>query len=56
MRIAERKAPNVFAAGDCAAIFDPLFAKHRILDHWDNAVITGTLAGRNMAGRSKLTA
>jgi NADPH-dependent 2,4-dienoyl-CoA reductase/sulfur reductase-like enzyme len=42
--------PDVYAAGDCAAMFDPLFGKHRQLDHWDSAVVTGTLAGRNMAG------
>ena len=42
--------PNIYAAGDCAAVFDPLFGKHRVLDHWDNAVVTGRLAGRNMAG------
>jgi NADPH-dependent 2,4-dienoyl-CoA reductase/sulfur reductase-like enzyme len=41
---------DVFAAGDCAAVFDPLFGKHRILDHWDHAIVTGTLAGQNMAG------
>jgi 3-phenylpropionate/trans-cinnamate dioxygenase ferredoxin reductase subunit len=41
---------NVYAAGDCAAVFDPLFAKHRIIDHWDNAIVTGTIAGTNMAG------
>jgi NAD(P)H-nitrite reductase large subunit len=41
---------SVFAAGDCAAVLDPLFGKHRVLDHWDNARETGTLAGRNMAG------
>jgi 3-phenylpropionate/trans-cinnamate dioxygenase ferredoxin reductase subunit len=41
---------RVYAAGDCAAVFDPLFGKHRIIDHWDNAVVTGTLAGTNMAG------
>jgi 3-phenylpropionate/trans-cinnamate dioxygenase ferredoxin reductase subunit len=41
---------DVYAAGDCAAIFDPLFGKHRVLDHWDNAIVTGKLAGRNMAG------
>ena len=41
--------PNIYAAGDCAAVFDPLFGKHRVLDHWDNAVVTGKLAGRNMA-------
>ena len=46
----ETSVPGIFAAGDCAAVFDPLFGKHRLLDHWDNAIATGTLAGRNMAG------
>ncbi len=41
---------NVYAAGDCAAVFDPLFGKYRTAEHWDNAVATGRLAGRNMAG------
>src|SRR5439155_15461019 len=44
---------DIYAAGDCCAIFDPLFGKHRILDHWDNAAVTGTLAGMNMAGADK---
>lgn len=43
---------HVFAAGDCAAVFDPLFGKHRLIDHWDNARVTGTIAGINMAGGS----
>jgi 3-phenylpropionate/trans-cinnamate dioxygenase ferredoxin reductase subunit len=42
--------PDIYAAGDCAAMFDPLFAKHRQLDRWDSASATGTLAGQNMAG------
>jgi NADPH-dependent 2,4-dienoyl-CoA reductase/sulfur reductase-like enzyme len=42
--------PDIYAAGDCAAVFDPLFGKHRILDHWDNANVTGAIAGANMAG------
>ena len=42
--------PNIYAAGDCAAIFDPLFGKHRVVDHRDHAVMTGRVAGRNMAG------
>src|SRR5439155_11390223 len=41
---------DVYAAGDCCAVFDPLFGKHRLLDHWDNAVVTGKIAGTNMAG------
>jgi 3-phenylpropionate/trans-cinnamate dioxygenase ferredoxin reductase subunit len=40
---------NIYAAGDCAAVFDPLFGKHRILDHWDSARLTGAIAGANMA-------
>jgi 3-phenylpropionate/trans-cinnamate dioxygenase ferredoxin reductase subunit len=43
----------IYAAGDCAAIFDPLFGKHRILDHSDSARSLGALAGRNMAGASE---
>jgi NADPH-dependent 2,4-dienoyl-CoA reductase/sulfur reductase-like enzyme len=42
--------PHIYAAGDCAAVFDPLFGKHRIIDHWQHAVATGTIAGTNMAG------
>ena len=42
--------PEIYAAGDCSALIDPLFGKYRQLDHWDSAVVTGTLAGRNMAG------
>jgi NTE family protein len=41
---------GIYAAGDCAAVFDPLFGKHRVLDHWDNAKVTGQIAGTNMAG------
>ena len=41
---------DIYAAGDCAAVFDPLFGKHRILDHWDSARVTGAIAGANMAG------
>jgi 3-phenylpropionate/trans-cinnamate dioxygenase ferredoxin reductase subunit len=43
-------APNIYAAGDCAAILDPLFGKYRILDHWDSAQALGNVAGRNMVG------
>ena len=46
-------AEHVFAAGDCAAIFDPLFGKHRWVDHWAHAMLTGALAGRNMAGATE---
>ncbi|MCC6240252.1 MAG: NAD(P)/FAD-dependent oxidoreductase [Phycisphaerales bacterium] len=41
---------DVYAAGDCAAIFDPLFGKYRLIEHWDHAQRVGKLAGANMAG------
>jgi len=41
---------DIYAAGDCAAILDPLFGKYRILEHWDSAQILGNVAGRNMVG------
>ncbi|HLL87771.1 MAG TPA: FAD-dependent oxidoreductase [Tepidisphaeraceae bacterium] len=41
---------GVYAAGDCCAIRDPLFGKHRMVDHLDNAMVTGSIAGTNMAG------
>jgi 3-phenylpropionate/trans-cinnamate dioxygenase ferredoxin reductase subunit len=40
---------GIFAAGDCAAIRDPLFGKHRLIDHSDHARISGAIAGANMA-------
>ncbi len=43
-------AEDVYAAGDCAAIFDPIFNKYRALDHFECAKTVGALAGRNMAG------
>jgi 3-phenylpropionate/trans-cinnamate dioxygenase ferredoxin reductase subunit len=45
--------PTVYAAGDCAAVFHPLFGKHCGLAHWDDAAGTGTLAGRNMTGAAE---
>ncbi len=44
---------NIFAAGDCCAILDPLFGKHRVLDHIDGAMTLGTIAGQNMAGANQ---
>jgi NADPH-dependent 2,4-dienoyl-CoA reductase/sulfur reductase-like enzyme len=41
---------NIYAAGDCAAIFDPRFDKHRMASHWDHAIATGRLCGTTMAG------
>lgn len=46
---------DLYAAGDCAAVYDPLFGKHRVLDHWDSARLTGTIAGANMAGDATMS-
>jgi NADPH-dependent 2,4-dienoyl-CoA reductase/sulfur reductase-like enzyme len=46
--------PNIFAAGDCSAILDPRFGKHRWLDYWEGGRATATLAGRNMAGANEI--
>ncbi len=40
----------VYAAGDCAAIYDSRFDKYRMLCLWNGAQATGRLAGLNMAG------
>jgi NTE family protein len=44
-------APNVFAAGDVTSFYDPVFARRRHIEHWDNAVKQGRLAALNMLGR-----
>ncbi len=44
-------APDVFAAGDVTTFYDPVFAHHRHIEHWDNALKQGRLAARNMMGR-----
>jgi NADPH-dependent 2,4-dienoyl-CoA reductase/sulfur reductase-like enzyme len=49
----QTSVPGIYAAGDCAALFDPLFGKHRILDHFDSAESVGALAGRNMTGANE---
>lgn len=41
---------GIYAAGDCCAVYDSLFGKHRVLDHWPNAVLTGHISGTHMAG------
>lgn len=43
--------PTVFAAGDVTTFYDPVFARRRHLQHWDNAQKQGRLVARNMLGR-----
>ena len=45
---------DVFAAGDVTIFYDPVYARRRHIEHWDNAVKQGRLAARNMLGRRLL--
>lgn len=47
----ETSRPNVYAAGDIANFFDPLYGRHRRIEHWDTAIQHGKVAGANMAGQ-----
>ena len=46
----QTNTPTIYAAGDCAAVFDVRFGKHRAASHWNQARATGRLCGLNMAG------
>lgn len=41
---------NVYAAGDVARFYDPLFGRRRRIEHWSNANYQGTEVGRVLAG------
>ena len=46
--------PDVYAAGDIAAFWQPALGKRVRVEHEDNANSTGRVAGRNMAGRAEV--
>ena len=46
----ETNVDDVWAAGDVARFPDPVTRQPRRLEHWDNALMQGKQAGRNMAG------
>jgi 3-phenylpropionate/trans-cinnamate dioxygenase ferredoxin reductase subunit len=46
----ETSRPGVYAIGDVAEFFDPLFGRHRRIEHWSNAAYHGTTLGRILAG------
>ncbi len=49
----ETSVPGVFAAGDVAAAWHPLFGSRLRLEHWDNARRQGATAARNMLGKAE---
>jgi NADPH-dependent 2,4-dienoyl-CoA reductase/sulfur reductase-like enzyme/predicted acylesterase/phospholipase RssA len=50
-RFLQTNLPNIFAAGDVANFFDPVFNIRRRIEHWDNAIKQGRLAAKNMLGQ-----
>jgi len=44
-------APDVFAAGDVANAYHPLYRKHVRVEHWANALNGGPAAARSMLGQ-----
>ncbi len=46
----ETGVENVWAVGDVARFYDPLFDKHRRIEHWSNANYAGTEVGKVIAG------
>jgi NADPH-dependent 2,4-dienoyl-CoA reductase/sulfur reductase-like enzyme len=42
--------PDVYAAGDNARFYDPLFGRQRRIEHWSNARYQGTQVGTILAG------
>ena len=41
---------GMYAIGDAAEFFDPIFRRHRRIEHWSNAAYHGTTLGRILAG------
>jgi NAD(P)H-nitrite reductase large subunit len=46
----QTSAPDVYAAGDCAEVFDPVSGKATLDVLWPTAITQGKIAGANMAG------
>ena len=46
----ETNVPGVYAAGDVANFFDPLYGRQRRIEHWSNANYQGTEVGKVLAG------
>ena len=45
--------PNVFAAGDVAAVDHPFYGRPVRVEHWNNAQRQGALAARNLLGQRR---
>jgi len=43
--------PDIYAAGDVANALHPVLGRHVRVEHWDNAIRQGVVAGRNLLGQ-----
>jgi NADPH-dependent 2,4-dienoyl-CoA reductase/sulfur reductase-like enzyme len=48
----ETSVAGVYAAGDVANFYDPLYRRQRRIEHWSNANYQGTEVGKILAGRA----
>jgi 3-phenylpropionate/trans-cinnamate dioxygenase ferredoxin reductase subunit len=46
----ESSRPGVYAVGDIAEFYDPLYRRHRRIEHWSTATYHGTQLGKILAG------
>lgn len=46
----ETSKPGVYAIGDVAEFYDPVFLRYRRIEHWSNAAYHGTTLGKILAG------
>jgi 3-phenylpropionate/trans-cinnamate dioxygenase ferredoxin reductase subunit len=46
----ETSRTGVYAIGDVAEFYDPLYRRHRRIEHWSNAAYHGTTLGQILAG------
>jgi 3-phenylpropionate/trans-cinnamate dioxygenase ferredoxin reductase subunit len=46
----ETSRPGVYAVGDVAEFYDPLYGRHRRIEHWSTATYHGTQLGKILAG------
>jgi 3-phenylpropionate/trans-cinnamate dioxygenase ferredoxin reductase component len=44
---------NVYAVGDVAEFYDPIYRRHRRIEHWSNAAYHGTTLGKILAGEDE---
>jgi 3-phenylpropionate/trans-cinnamate dioxygenase ferredoxin reductase subunit len=47
----QTRVPGIYAAGDVAKHYHPVFGRHMRVEHWQNAIKQGAAAARNMLGK-----